>query len=63
MGVGVGVDVFFQPPAHFGCVVLLCMVCIFSVSKVRKIATYSLFVWSYKASSGQPGVAMYSSVE
>ena len=29
--------VFFQPSAHFGRVVLICIVCIFSVSKVTKL--------------------------
>ena len=57
------VGVFFQTPAHFGCVVLVCIVFIFSLSKVTERATYSLSVWSHNVSSDRPGVAMYSRMD
>ena len=60
----VSVGVFSSNHQHTSAVVLICIVCIFSVSKVTKLQPILyLYIWSYKASSGQPGVAMYSSVD
>ena len=54
---------FLPNTRTLGCVVLICIVFIFSLSKVAKRATYSLSVWSHKASSDRPGVAMYSRMD
>lgn len=59
--VGVG-GCFLPNTSTLGCMVLICIVYIFSLSKVAEHATNSLSVWAHKASTDRPCVVMYSRV-